>query len=102
MAGWDVERQILEAIPVRAPDDRADDLQQRRDDDERCDLYANGRRLQAQRDTEENPRREPEDRLLERRRCAIERQRDRDEPRETGRVCDRAARAQRATRSLSI
>ena len=45
VTGRDIEREVLEAVAVRAPDDRADDLEQRRDNNKDRDLPSHGRRL---------------------------------------------------------
>src|SRR5207245_11709568 len=83
----DVERKVLEAIGVRAPDERADALEDRRDDDQAGDLDPDRGRLEGEGDPEKGPREERERRLLRGRARSIKRKRDRDErnEREDGR-----------------
>src|SRR3990167_1173764 len=94
----DEQREILEAVRVRAPDDRADDLEGRRDADEDEDLYADVPRLQPQHDREEGPGRNAQGGVLERRCARVEREDDRGERRERGDEDHRPSRGDRRQR----
>ncbi len=64
MPRGDIQRQVLEPVPVRAPDQRADALEDRRHRDEDDDLDTDRRRLHEKGYPEEGPREEREHKLL--------------------------------------
>src|SRR5205823_7982625 len=89
-----VDGEVVEPIAIGAPHDRPDDLEDRRDGDEHEDLHADVARLESERDREECPRGEPEQRLLEGVEVPVEGEHQRDERGERGEKRDRAARGQ--------
>ena len=101
VTGGNVERQIAEAIDVRAPHKGADALQDRREHHEDEDLDAERARLQHQRDREEQPREHRERGLLRAGARPVERQRDRDERYECDQQRERAARREGHDRAVT-
>ena len=91
MRGRHIERKVVEAIRVRAPDERADAFEHRREDHEPNDLDLDRARLKGERDDEKGPRQNGERGLLRETARPIERQPDRDQPNKREEERERAA-----------
>ena len=63
MPRWHERREVLEPVAVEAPYERADDLAERRDADDRERLEANGRRLEREEHREDAGREDAERQL---------------------------------------
>src|SRR5437867_3589865 len=102
MARRHVERKVVEPVAIGAPDDGADDLEECRDPDEDEHLDPKLARLERERDAEEEPRRQAEDRLTRDVALAVQGQRERDERGERDQEREGAAGRERSHSTVMV